>query len=184
MPLRYGVSFPAWFHPIHPPTPPIPPRVPKQQFFETKEVLVQRLFVGGLSIPKVLEMLSHYNSEEYFINSVDTYDANFMELMKEEKYEVIIDEKEFLKLQKEYARSIKDYERFESEYQVRVKKYPGMVLMHEDAKLREILTKAEDELEDAQIKESQSQQILWELNKTIKETKEKLTELHKQIKDE
>lgn len=183
MPLRYGVSFPAWFHPQHPPTPPIPPKVPKQQYFDTKHVLVQRLFVGGRTIPEIMEMLSHYNSDEYFIGNDDGYDANFIELMKLEKYEVIVDEKDFLKQQKDYARSIKDYERLEAEYQARVKKYPSMVYLHEDAKLREILTKAEDELEDAQLRDSESQQILHDINTTIAETKKQLFELQERYKE-
>ena len=183
MPLRYGVSFPAWFHPLYPPVPPVAPKIPQQQYFETKEVLIQRLYIGGMSVPKIIELLSHYNSEEYYMNNVDCYDANFMELMKQEKHLVILDEKDFLKQQKEYARSIKDYEKAEAEYQARVRKYPGMVYMHEDAKLREMLTKAEDELDDAQIRDSESQQILCMITNTIASAKKQLLELQEKYKD-
>lgn len=182
MPLRYGVSFPAWFNPTYPPIPPVQPKIPKQQFFENKEVFVTRFYIGGSSVPQLLEMLAHYNSEEYYINNSDSYE-NAIEVMKTEKYPVILDDKEFAKLQKEYARAIKDYERMEAEYQSRLKKYPSMLYMHEDAKLRETLVKAEDEYEDAQIRDSESQQILFELRETIKKTTEKLSDLQNRYKE-
>lgn len=177
MPLRFGVSFPAWFHPLYPPTSPVAPRIPQQVYFDYKEVLIQRIHVGGISIPKILEVLSHYNSEEYFIENSDYSGDSTICIMKQEKYEVVIDEKDFLKLQKDYARSIKDYEKAESEYRMRVKKWPSMLYMHEDAKLRERLTKAEDEYEDAQIRDSNSQIVLHSLRTTIEETKRALNDL-------
>lgn len=183
MPLRYGVNFPAWFHPSYLPTAPVLPKMPQQVYFDFKEVLVQRVHVGGISVPKIMEVLSHYNSEEYFIENADYASESAICIMKQEKYEVVIDEKEFLKLQKEYARSIKDYEKAEYEYRMRIKKYPAMLYMHEDAKLREKLTRAEDEYEDAQIRDSDSQIILHSLRATIEETKRAMAELRKKNSD-
>lgn len=177
MPLRYGVSFPAWFHPSYPPVPPVAPKMPQQVYYEYKDVLVQRVHTGGISVPKIIEILSNYNSEEYYIDNADYSGDSSISILKQDKHEVIIDEKDFAKLQKEYARNTKEYEKAEAEYRVRLKKYPSMLLMHEDAKLRERLIKAEDEYEDAQLAESESQQILCELRTTIEETKKALSEL-------
>lgn len=177
MPLRFGVNFPAWFHPSYLPTAPVAPKMPQQVYFEYKEVLVQRVHTGGISVPKIMEILANYNSEDFFIDNADYSGDSSISIMKQDKYEVVVDEKEFLKLQKEYARNIKDYEKAESEYRMRIKKYPSMLFMHEDAKLRERLTKAEDEYEDAQLAESESQQVLHGLRTTIEETKKALSEL-------
>lgn len=176
MPLRYGVSFPAWFHPQYEPTAPIAPKVPQQRYFEKRSVLVKTIHVGGISIPKIMDILEDYDEEEYYIDNID-YGDNTLSLMKEEQYEVVLDEKEFLKKEKDYARFLKEYEKAEAEYKVRMKKYPAMCYMHEDAKLREFLVKAEDELEDLQIQDSNSQIALYGLRESIAQTKHQLNML-------
>lgn len=177
MPLRYGVSFPAWFHPKFEPTAPIAPKVPQQKYFEKRSVLVKSLHIGGISVPKIIECLKHYNEDEYFIDNMD-YGDNTISLMKEEVFEIILDDKEFSKKEKEYTRLLKEYEKASLEYKLRLKKYPELCYMHEDAKLREILTKAEDELEELQIIDSNSQIAINELRQCIERTKHELTMLH------
>ena len=177
MPLRYGVSFPAWFNPQYEPTAPVAPKIPQQRYFEKRSVLVKTIHVGGISIPKIMDMLEDFDDDEYYIDNMEYTGENTLSIMKEEKYEVVLEEKDFLKKEKEYARNLKDYEKALVEYQVRLKKYPAMCFMHEDAKLREFLVKAEDELEDLQIIDSDSQRALHLLRESIAQTKHQLSML-------
>lgn len=184
MPLRYGINLPAWFHPMYPPSAPVQPKVPQQQYLENKEVLVQRVFAGGISIPKMLDILSNYNSEEYYIDNSDYSTTSAFCIMKAEKYEVIIDEKEFNKQKKEYIKLMKEYEKAEVEYRLRIKKYPAMLSMYEEAKLREKLIKEEDEYEEALIKDSNSKILLFSLKKSIDDTKKAMLDFRSDVDSE
>jgi len=181
MPVRYGINFPAWFNPQYPPIEPIQPKAPVQQYTENKHVKVCSIYVKGLDVSKLIDLLNSYNSEEYFINGIEEYD-NCLEIMKIEKCDVILDDKEFTKRQKEYIKAIKDYERIESEFRMRVQKYPELLFLYEDAKLREFLVKAEDDLEETKIQDSISQKAILDLTKSIEEAKIQLKNLENKYK--
>jgi hypothetical protein len=72
---------------------------------------------------------------------------------------------------------MKDYEKAENEHQSRCKKYPSMVLQHEEAKYRFLLNKAEDDLDEIKISTFNSELAMSELEKVIKDCKEKLSKI-------
>lgn len=180
MPIRYGISFPAWFSPNFPPTPPEKPKIPQQIYKEAIYILVEEMYIDSSTINNLIESIRHYNSEDF---SVRNEKEGFISIYRRDWNEIIIPDKEFAKSQKEYERKIKDYERLVVEYEQRMKKYSSMLLQHEGAKYRSMLNKAEDEMDDAKVAVFNNESIIKDLEKVIAECKDKLSKIINEQQD-
>lgn len=179
MPVRFGVTFPAWFSPTHPPTPPVKPSVPEKIKKEPVEVEVDSMYFSGMYVTEIMNRLRHYESNNYFVIS----EGESLKIMKIDYKETVLDEKEYAKALKEHERKIKEYEKLELEYQSRMKKYPGMVAQHDTAKYTNMLANAEDTLEDIKVEQGINELAIQNLLKEIKLCKEKISEINNDKQD-
>ena len=181
MPIRYGVSFPAWFSVNYPPSPPVKPKVPQQIFYEDVHVFIERHYIENQPINSLIEIMKHYNSDNFIVKNEC---ENFFEIYRIDKKEVILDEKEYNKALKEYDKKVKEYEKAYFEYESRMKKYPSLLLQHESAKYTTMLADLEDELIELQIQNSNKILSINEVENSIKECKKNLEEIQKKAENE
>lgn len=178
MPIRFGVSFPAWFSPDHKPTKPSEPNKPQKEYYETYSEIIDEFFFDGLSIKNLIETLEKYSTSDNFFlkNEKDC----FITVYEEKKKLIILDDKEFEKRNKEYERKMKEYEKNYNEYLLRLKKYDGLLIQHESAKYTSLLAECEDQLEDINIEEYTNSLQKIDLVRKIEDCKKNLEKINEQ----